>query len=673
MTHSNILEVLHGSTHQHAPPTLPPLCHPHLVAQVLQTILGLERLERMTNFAAELAGLQEGSQPGASWASSSLASSSVRAGSTASLGQGPSHSGGATSQAAVSGPAGDAGRAPAGLAAPPAAAAAAAAVGPRGGEAAEEEGSEAGSSRRWTEGSSVAADGQLPGAELAAALLELSLSGQHQPQAAEVAAQARPARMAQVSPHCPEAPPAATPGGGRQGAAEGGAAAADEEAASTPPERVQPTSMAAAVGPTPFFTPAGLSSALGTPAGHSRTAPWEQAAAAGRPDAAGGIRRALDDTLAEAEGSSTGSPEAPGQSAAAEAASPAADGAAGEGAGAEAAAAASEAASGSRPGSAQEPLQQQQQQPEFDDGSSDAESYLTASSSTALLAQQVAGLDASPATAAFLAGSARKAQHARSVSGTSLASVGPGGASPAPASMQLLDASEAEAAQQQEENGDAEDDAPALLQLLLDQGPQQASGRGSAAQPPLLDLDGEPEQQVGSAAAQQQPAAAAAEVSPGQQQQQQQPLMDVDGPNRDVAVNAAQQPAAAPAVQEQPAQLEGLGGGLLLEETPVKEQQLGSGVAVRIVRRSYSSPAQGHGVAGAAGEGGCVGGQGCAGQASFTPAGMVSSKQVHVSVRDTTPPHGSRAPLQTRRLAPTCLPVVLCRAALATRSTCHPP
>ena len=559
---------------------------------MLQTILGLERLERMTNFAAELAGLQEGGgQPGASWASSSLASSSAGAGSTASLGQGPGHSGGA-GQAAMSGAAGGAGRAAGALAALPASTTAGPAQ--RAEDAGDEDESEAGSSRRWTEGSSVVADGQQQGADLAAALLELSLSEQRQLQAAQAADQPRPTRLAQVSPHCPEAPPAATPPSNRQGAAQAGAADMEEEQATTPPDQVQPVRLAAAVGPTPFFTPAGLSSALGTPAGHSRTAAWGQAAAAaGQPDASGGTRRALEDVLAEAGGSSTGSPEAPGPAAAA---SPAADGAAVDGSEAEAAAAAAtEAASASRPGSGREHQQQQQQQqrPESDDGSSDAESYLTASSSTALLAQQAAGLDASPATAAFLA-SSRKAQHARSVSGTSLASVGAAAASPAP----LLDVSDAQRqlgqppAQQQEQEQQGEEEAPPLLQLLLDQGSQQTSGQNSTAQPPLLDLGSERDQQQ-----------AADRASPDQQQG---PLVDLEEPSQGTPSKAAQQAAGPPAVQEQLAQLDGQAGGLLLEETPVKEQQLGSGVAVRIVRRSYSSPAQGHGVAGGAMWNGCM-------------------------------------------------------------------
>ena len=233
---------------------------------MLQTILGLERLERMTSFAAELAGLELGDMgfPQATPASSSMLTGSVGATSAASspLSAGTSAAGGA-----------DGGYSP--LLAGAIAAAAAAA-------AADEEGSEA-SSRRWTEGSGTTAaedqqqqhSGGEGAGELAGALQQLALSEeQQQGQGLE---QRRPSRPSQVSPHCPQPQPASR----GEDTAEGGvansreatpAAAAVEEGQemSTPPDNIIiPGAAAGGLGPTPFFTPAGTSSVLGTPASRS--------------------------------------------------------------------------------------------------------------------------------------------------------------------------------------------------------------------------------------------------------------------------------------------------------------------------------------------------------------------------------------------------------------------
>ena len=462
---------------------------------MLQTILGLERLERMTNFAAELAALQlEGVPAGRSGASS--ATSSQLDGSAAALGG----SVGAPSQGSSPGT----GQPAAGAAARAAAAAAA---------DAEAEGSEEGRSRRWTEGSaSTAADEQQQlvggGTDLAAALQALSLSSEdHQQQQ-----QRRPSRRAQVSPHCPPA-----------------LEAAEHSGAATPPEQLVSASAAAAAAaePTPFFTPAGLSSAVGTPATHSRTQAWEEGAQATQQDG-GGICRALEGSLEAAD--------APGGPAAA-ADAPAAEAAASP----EAAQLPPRSAAGSRSGSRSASRVQRQTPGGY---SSDTESYLSASSSAALLPLP---LLESPTLCAAAPQSAR----ARSASGTALA--GPG---PAPGSrLESTAAAEADVVQQQQEEQQQEQ-LPPLLQL--DDEALVAHEVRQAAPEPLLQLDDSP----------------AATPPP------QVPLLQLE-----TLLAAEQHPQQAAEQQQRAEQTQ-----LPAEQELEAPEQRGSGpVGVRVVLRSVSS------------------------------------------------------------------------------------
>lgn len=457
----------HAAAALNPSPHPPPPPHTHPPGQVLQTILGLERLERMTSFAAELAGLDSQLSPAASPAHTA-----------SSLGAQPAASTGSVNQPAAA----------VGAAAAPTpggrpAAAAGPAVGGAAGEAAaaEEEGSE-GSSRRWTEGSGpdepqLAAPGSLAGALQQLGLSEGGL----------------PSRRAQVSPRYPALP---------------GPAEAHAPPAGTPTDQGLP---AAAAGPTPFFTPAATASAAASPATHAREgqqharqvhqagAPHASLSAGGELAAApptgsagasppGDPRRTLVDVLAEvgSSGSSPAGPAgmSPGLGGVAVGRPPVTD--------AEPAAEAGSRSS-SRAGSRQ---QRAGQRGDEDDGSaSDAESYLTASSSTALLAPQ-SPLDGSPMPPGVSGRLSQASQeHARSLSASSVASLCVAGASPLAAGRAgLTTVAAAAAALAAGERGQEPQEAALLVQL--DGPPAFASPvepcrplqQQQAADAPLLDL-----------------------------------------------------------------------------------------------------------------------------------------------------------------------------------------
>ncbi len=383
------------------------VCSPPCCCQVLQTILGLERLERMTSFAATLAGLDGQLSPPDSSNHPASSGRAPSATSTASVNQ---------QHPAAAAPA----ALPAAAGAPPVQAA-----GPGAIAAAEEEDGSEGSSRRWTEGSGPEEAQPAQPNGLARALQQLGLGDEE-----------RPSRRAQVSPHWP-APQAAQ------------APLAQPTAASTPTDQGLP---GVALGETPFFTPAGVGSAAASPTARAHQLPEQQQqqhqqqqqageqqaqdqamltgteAAAAQPSGSagawppGGACRALEEVLAEV-GSSGSSPAGP-----AGVAPGAQDAAAGRLPVPEAELA---APAGSRASSRAGSRQRRAEQPGEDDGSaSDAESYLTASSSTALLTVQ-SPLDASPLPPGLPGRLAQESRvHGRALSAGSAAGLAAAGASP---------------------------------------------------------------------------------------------------------------------------------------------------------------------------------------------------------------------------------------------------
>ena len=380
-------------------------------------------------------------------------------------------------------------------------------------------------------------------------LAQLGLAGEQQQQQ-QRQQQQRPGRLSQVSPHCPPGAAACAAAGPAVEAAEGGLGAA-----ATPPDQVLPAGITAGVDgvrPTPFFTPAGLSSAVSSPASR-RSVPQqaEQASAAGD-GTRGGICRTLESSLDEvgSGGSSSRAASRPASSAAQAgssddaAALPDADASGAEAAGDEAGPAASQllgSAVGS-PGSSRPGSRQRDRLPDGDDASSEADSFLTACSSTALLTvQQADGPGATPI------------QHLRSASGTSLGSFSAAGGSPLPAAA----AKAAQQQQQQQADADAAGEEAEQPLVALDEadslpGCSQLPRQEAEAQQPLLDLDDDapaapaaPAAPTHSQAAedvQQPPLLDLAEAAGGSQQQQreqeqaQPPLLDFE-----VAAGSGQQ------------------------------------------------------------------------------------------------------------------------------------
>jgi outer membrane biosynthesis protein TonB len=189
-----------------------------------------------------------------------------------------------------------------------------------------------------------------------------------------------------------------------------------------------------------------------------------------------------------------------------------------------------------------------------DEASSEADSFLTASSSAALLAPE-----------GFPLAGPQRAAHTRSASGSSLGGFSAVAGSPAPPAI-----------------------SPPLQQLEQRQGGEQVAP-GPAWEPPLVDLGDVPPAAAHASADQQldeqrppalqlgagpPPPAERQRQQPGEQVEQQPPLLDL-------GEVSAEQPVKQPGPAQQPNQEQ--------QHEPEQQQQQGSGVEVQIVTRSFSS------------------------------------------------------------------------------------